>query len=170
MFDIDQSEIGPVLCTDLARKCSVNSDIKPQVRRQFVVFVQLPMTLAMKHDAAIRFVIPCEHSIVAHREPECLIQERTSGLLDSYIKYLVYRREVIVTGTDASIMIPCHQMLPPGQLFMQMTGVFSFQKRQVSENVDIIPLVNAASRCIGDNCQNTRPLAFNQYKWCFVSV
>ena len=59
------------------------------------MIVELAVAMAMEHDGAMRFLVPCDHRIMAEGQHQILRQGRAGGRLDGQIENLCRSLEIV---------------------------------------------------------------------------
>ena len=124
---------------------AVDTDIEAEVGRLGVVIVKLAMTVAVEHDGAAGLLVPGDHRVVAHHHTKVLLEEGRDGGAETHLLDLVYLTEVVLVGTDGTIVIALDEELMARELLQQMAGLFALEEGEIAKDVDGVLLINRAS-------------------------
>ena len=123
---------------------SVNTDIETEVGGLGVVIVELAVAVAVEHDGAARLLVPRDHRVVAHHHTEVFLEEGRNRGTEAHLLDLIDLTEVVLVGTDGTVVIALDEELVTREFFQQVAGILALEKREVAKDVDGVALVDSA--------------------------
>ena len=124
---------------------SVNTDIETEVGGLGVVIVELAVAVAVEHDGAARLLVPRDHRVVAHHHTEVFLEEGRNRGTEAHLLDLIDLTEVVLVGTDGTVVIALDEELVTREFFQQVAGILALEKREVAKDVDCVALVYRTS-------------------------
>ena len=103
------------------------------------------MAVAVEHDGAARLLVPRDHRVVAHHHTEVFLEEGRNRGTEAHLLDLIDLTEVVLVGTDGTVVIALDEELVTREFFQQVAGILALEKREVAKDVDCVALVDRTS-------------------------